>query len=225
MSQNAVRWIALSIVLGLLGTAVSAQTAQNPKSSTQAQTTKGAKSKSPTVRPWTEEPSSFMGIQLGKSLDEQKDNIIFCPTIKDRYGYTIFDPDYKGICYTGGKTTREVKNSPDLGFQYKMYMTVHGEVVDGFLIKVTDDARAKMLDLMTRRFGPALSRTTQTVQTIGGAQYEPATHAWIGKSVTIVFYEMLDRVDEGLLKVETIEAIERRTREKAENERAAESKI
>lgn len=152
------------------------------------------------------EPTSFVGLELGKSLAEQVQVIGPCPTkpVSATSTYTVRDWSYKGFCYETpvvGHKFREVYNGPDIGIGYTMSLVLQDEVVQGAIITIGRVSKDQFLALLRARYGEPHSVKSQTYQNRMGANFTGSAYLWQGPNVSLGFSEYGTSLDEAAFEI------------------------
>ena len=152
-----------------------------------------------TAAVWDKEPTSFVGIDLGKPLPEN----FACPRIIRRWGvrsmptpqqFCATTDEYLFNKYGGeflgpGKTLR-FYNGPDLGFAYSDWIDLQDGMVETIGLETENNHYGALKQLLFTRYGPptSTSMVTWTLQDNGG-QLLSEESFWTGKSVSIKLSE------------------------------------
>lgn len=155
----------------------------------------------PQTPTWSE-PTSFLGLELGRPLTEQTGTIVECPTefISSRSFIKMRDWTFKGFCYETkpiiGWKFWKTYNKPDIGVGYSMTLIVTDNVLQGALLSVGPLFREKFLALLIARYGEPHLKSVSTLQNRMGATFEGAVYSWSGPSVDLQFSEYGNTMDE-----------------------------
>jgi hypothetical protein len=150
--------------------------------------------------PWTE-PTSFLGLELGKSISKQSAVIVKCPA-KPLFGgsTTMFrDSSFKGYCYDASLVMDDVAlayGGPDLGVRYKMAVILDDETLRGVILTIQSQMKDQFFALLKARYG-------EPHTTIVGASFVGNRYVWSGPNISIQFSEYGLSIEESNFQIKT----------------------
>ncbi|KWZ53273.1 hypothetical protein WK57_30260 [Burkholderia ubonensis] len=171
----------------------------------------------PRAQKWDREPDGFLGIKFGAPLSVQQ-----CPkqTIANQ---TFVDfgrlKTIDGLCIDGDSSYGQLWNTPELGLEYRVWVTGNDGAPTSFLLKSAPKDFDALSAAFISRYGPPTNRATSAAQTIGGASFRNVTLQWRGERVRITMQKYGDRVDQSETSV--ADADYWRARERARADEAA----
>jgi len=146
---------------------------------------------------WDKEPTSFWGLELGRSLRAQ------LPECTGRVGLgdiPIYDAVQQTRCWErsiGKSKFVPLQANPPLGVPAWGTALTVDDRVEGVLVKFRHFERLHIEALLIERFGRPTESTSNRFTTRGGAQLVGAVHRWKGVNVEIVYSEYSDTIDRG----------------------------
>lgn len=120
-----------------------------------------------------QEPTSFLGVKLGESLalpscrSASKDELCKTSTSKDRRTFFLVD------------------HTPDLGFEYKLFVDTESDVSSMIILDTKRSNFETLKTLLSERYGPPRSDKNGTVQNRMGATFSNEVLAWTGPNYLI----------------------------------------
>lgn len=211
------------LVLAALTAAISAGAAAQGKGKPQ-ETLKSPAAQAP--RPWTKEPTTFLGIALGVPM-----SLPDCPIYKPNPNGVTEELDegaaarLETAChmpdspYERGMRmslpTRKIANLPDLGFHYTVEALVVKGLVKEVHLKLAQHNFGKMIETLSARYGQPTTSATKSVQNSMGAVFEATDHVWAGKKLSIYAIERFISVDRSQVLILDPEVMKAEEAEKA----------
>jgi hypothetical protein len=177
--------IAIAICLILIGGVVAAS----------------SQSTEPATRNWAQEPSSFLGIQIGKPIAK---SVPECP-YRTEYGYRRYDIlDWSNLghpCFEPIDDFYSVHNVDAFFDVFVHQVAGKVECVSGFFKEQQTSAVSQAL---IEKYGPALVTTVEQKQNRMGAAFPDHVMLWKGTTVQISFHSVAGRIDEGSVTAYTL---------------------
>lgn len=213
----------LLVALALCAPALAEKPLPAKKGRAAAAATEPAPDAPPAPRVWTEEPTTFLGLELGAPIASQA-AVKKCPTLSASYpgGLETLDWDEmkrsSPFCFANAPFY-EFWNKPALGFAYElMFLKLNDDGLHGVMLTFPRSNLAQMMDLLLGKYGqPTTSTSSQQYQNGFGAAVNGAIHEWKGSKVTITFMEVGGKLSQSVLLVGTNEYFERTAKKAAEN--------
>lgn len=151
-------------------------------------TTPKKPSRNAPVAVWDKEPTSFIGIELGKPLSG---NFPSCPMTKAVFG-TFVDERYRDPCVTGDGNKLALWNGPDLGFGYGNRILLREGKVESVTLTTLEDNYAALKQLLITRYGPPSSTSVSEWETDQGLKVTSEESVWRGSNVSILLSARYD---------------------------------
>ncbi|MBD9585793.1 hypothetical protein IB254_01875 [Pseudomonas sp. PDM03] len=126
--------------------------------------------------PWTQEPDSFMGVSFDQKLVY---SIPECPS-----GYEIPKSMCRDAPYQGLYT---IKGTPSIGLigGYGLSAMAKTGPVDSFYLTTQTEDFSRLVQVFITKYGQPTKRTSETIKTKGGAEFNNEQLQWLGKKVEI----------------------------------------
>jgi hypothetical protein len=183
------------ISLGLLITALLANGAGNARELDKPQSRRA-----PQQRVWTQEPSSFLGVEFGKALAEQFEQ---CP--KSISATLLLGKPCYEEKISPSSTQAQLYNPPKIGIYFEDYPYIY--LVDGapeqMSFEVAHYNWEKMLELLKAKYGEPTTATTEEYSTKGGMRLDGFFAAWQGTNITLMFSEYGSTIKKSSVTIQT----------------------
>lgn len=205
------------VLLVVLAMSANAAESKNPRNNL-------ADRQSEAPKIWESEPATFLGLDLGTNLRDQK-NIVECPNKVSYIGstrFSIMDSSYKGFCYDPKNLDIGLiyaRNGPDLGVPYHLELLIKSGEVHGAIVTLSRPYKDNFLELLTNKYGNPHKTVKQSYQNKMGASFEGLEHIWSGKTVFLKFSEYGDKLTQSEFSIQTktyIQSGSAESKEKAE---------
>ena len=178
---------------------------------------------------------SFRGIEIGKSLKEQIPECKWNEYTK-KYGWNEYDkweketnynPDKEGICWSDKNSIDigiPISNLPDLGFPAPSHAEEINGKVERIIVTFLEIYADKFLSILESKYGkPKLN--TSKVQNRLGASFDKISATWKVENCTILFMNIYEDIDSGILFITSDTYIELQIKQKKQEIEDSASKL
>jgi hypothetical protein len=128
---------------------------------------------------WPQEPESFMGISLSKSVAESMPQ---CPS-KSTGELVLYQTS---LCHSEPYSGYvSIYGGPKIGIHYSLGAMTRDDKIKNISLNTKEYEFDKLLQMLTEKYGKPTSKDLESVQTNGGVKLTNETYYWIGKKVMI----------------------------------------
>ncbi|HHW1707561.1 hypothetical protein FA195_16610 [Pseudomonas aeruginosa] len=172
--------------------------------------------KNAAIKPWIQEPDSFMGINFDQRLEH---SLPQCPS-----GYEPPKSMCRGAPYQGLYT---IEGTPSIGLigGYGLSAMAKTGPVDWFYLTAQVDDFPRLTQIFITKYGQPTTRSTETVKTKGGAEFTNENLQWVGKKVEITLLKYDGDINTSSATLRTVASKDRAARDGGKKIQDAASKL
>jgi hypothetical protein len=153
-----------------------------------------ALAKAPTRKPqqttpavWNKEPTSFLGLDLGKPLP---------PDLPECPSDTVQRAQTKTTCAMAYENTVKLWMGPDLGIPESISALMFDGKVASVTLQTNEQDFGTVKNLLVTRYGPPMKTSVSVVTAVAGGEFTSEESDWNGANVEITLYQRRGQIDQ-----------------------------
>ncbi|KGR93962.1 hypothetical protein [Burkholderia sp. ABCPW 111] len=136
---------------------------------------------------WDKEPTSFLGLELGKPLPS---DLPVCPNDTVQRALT------KTTCVMTYENTVKLWRGPDLGIPESISALMYDSKVASVTLDANEQDFSTIKNLLVTRYGPPMKTSMSVVKAIAGGEFTSEESDWSGANVEITLYQRQGQIDQ-----------------------------
>ena len=165
---------------------------------------------------WTKEPTSFLGLDLGKPLPP---DLPECPSDTVQRALT------KTTCAMTYENIVKLWMGPDLGIPERISALMYDGKVASVTLHTNEPDYGTVKNLLITRYGPPMKTSVSVVKTVAGGEFTSEESDWNGANVEITLYQRQGQIDQSEVFVQYKTLMKAFLDERNAKESAAASKL
>ncbi|MCE4543414.1 MULTISPECIES: hypothetical protein [unclassified Caballeronia] len=136
---------------------------------------------------WDKEPTSFLGLDLGKPLPS---DLLECPSDTLQRALT------KTTCAMIYENLVKLWRGPDLGIPQSISALMYNGKVASVTLDANEQDFGTVKNLLITRYGPPMKTSVSVVKAVAGGEFTSEESDWNGANVEITLYQRQGQIDQ-----------------------------